>query len=204
VIQNNTWIHESESRTVVIFVHGILSNSDSCWRNTKAKSYWPELVRKDPQFEDAAVFVSGYTAGAGAGLYDVRAAAADILALLRNPGTQAAPLDKDRLIFVCHSQGGIVVRQMLVSFFQEFQDKKVGVVLCGSPSWGSWYGTLLAPIGLVFRFRQATALSWGGSTLRNLDRDFLELIEQKRIPNITGSAWLKHGAGSWVFLFPRW
>jgi len=186
MVENNTWIRLSPSRTAVIFVHGILSNSDACWRNTKAYTYWPDLVRNDPQFEDPAIFVSGYTAGLGAGLYDVRSAADDTLAILRNPGTRPAPLDKDRLLFVCHSQGGIVVRQMLCAHFEQFRGKRVGVVLCGSPSWGSFYGTVLAPIAFLVRFRQATALSWGGSTLRNLDRDFLDLLDNKRIPDLTG------------------
>jgi hypothetical protein len=185
--QNNTWIRQSSSRTVLIFVHGILSNSDACWRNTKTTTYWPQLVTQDPMFENPAVFVSGYAAGPGAGLYDVRAAADDILALLRSPGSGPAPLTKDRLLFVCHSQGGIVVRQMLSSNFEEFRDKRVGVVLCGSPSWGSFYGTVLAPLALFIRYRQATALSWGGSTLRNLDRDFLDLLNKKdRIPDLSG------------------
>lgn len=99
----------------------------------------------------------------------------------------SSPLAKDRLLFVCHSQGGIVVRQMLSSHFQHFQGKRVGVVLSGSPSWGSFYGTILAPIALLIRYRQGSALSWGGSTLRNLDRDFLDLLDEKtRIPDLTG------------------
>jgi Alpha/beta hydrolase family len=186
MIQNNTWINQSDSRTVIIFVHGILSNSDSCWRNTKTKTYWPNLVQKDLEFEDAAVFVGGYATSPGVGLYDVRAAADGLLAVLRTPGTRAAPLDKDRLLFVCHSQGGIVVRQMLYSHSKSFRSKRVGVVLCGSPSWGSFYATLLAPIALLIRFRQLSALSWGGSTLRNLDRDFLQLLDEKRIPDLSG------------------
>lgn len=186
-VANNTWVHESQSRTVIIFIHGILSSSDSCWRNSKSKSYWPEIVAGDPGFEDLGVFVSGYTADVGAGLYDVRSAADDVLAQLRRPGQGSAPLDKDRILFVCHSQGGIVVRQMLCSYFEEFREKQVGVVLCGSPSWGSIYATLLAPIAVLLRSKQGIALRWGGATLKNLDRDFLDLLRLKRISKITGT-----------------
>ena len=186
-VQNNTWMHQSRSRAVVIFIHGILSNSDSCWRNSKSNTYWPELIANDSVFEDSAVFVSGYTADFGAGLYDICSAADDVLAHLRCPGEGPAPLEKDRLIFVCHSQGGIVVRQMLCSHFHEFQNKQVGVVLCGSPSWGSIYGTALAPIAMLIRYQQGMALGWGGATLKNLDRAFLYLLRMKRIPNITGT-----------------
>lgn len=185
-VQNNTWVHQSRSRTVIIFVHGILSNSDGCWRNSRSQTYWPELVAHDPAFEDPAIFASGYTADFGAGLYDIRSAADAVLAHLRCPGPGTTPLDKDRLLFVCHSQGGIVVRQMLCSHFEEFKNKQVGVVLCGSPSWGSIYGTLVAPIAMLIRFQQGMALKWGGPTLKNLDRDFLDLLRERRIPNITG------------------
>lgn len=183
--QNNTWINPSNSRCVIVFVHGILSDSGA-WKNKKAGTYWPQMLVEDEQFEDVAVFVSGYTAGLGAGLYDVPAAANEVLAHLRNPTTGPAPLDKDFILFICHSQGGIVVRQMLTTNFEEFAKKKVGLILCGSPSWGSLYGTLFAPITFLIRFRQGTALSWGGSALRNLDREFLNMIEKKRIPDLEG------------------
>src|SRR6202011_869841 len=88
--------------------------------------------------------------------------------------------------FVCHSQGGIVVRQMLLSYFEEFSKKKVAVVLCGSPSWGSLWGTLLMPFTLFIKFRQATALRWGGESLVRLDREFLKLIHNERIPDLSG------------------
>lgn len=183
--QNNTWINSTTSRCVVVFVHGILSDSNA-WRNKKAGTYWPAMLSEDPQFEDASVFVGGYTAGLGAGLYDVYAAANDVLANLRSPAETPSPLDKDAILFVCHSQGGIVVRQMLTTHFEEFATKKIGMILCGSPSWGSHYATFLAPITLLLRFRQATALRWGASTLRNLDRDFLNMMEAKRIPKLVG------------------
>jgi hypothetical protein len=144
------------------------------------------MLVDDEQFEDVSVFVSGYTAGLGAGMYDIRAAADEVLAHLRNPDTPPAPLDKDFILFICHSQGGIVVRQMLTANFEVFAKKKVGLILCGSPSWGSLYATLLSPLTLLLRSRQAMALRWGGSTLRNLDRDFLQLKESKRIPGLSG------------------
>ncbi|MFN2604247.1 MAG: esterase/lipase family protein [Gemmatimonadaceae bacterium] len=180
--QNNTWIKITRSRTAVIFVHGILSSSVSCWLNKKTNTYWPSLVGDDPRFEDAAVFVNDYTADIGAGLYDIRDAAEEAITRLRS----SSVMSKSRLLFVCHSQGGIVVRQMLSSFFEDFATKKVGVVLCGSPSWGSWWATVLTPLTLLIRFRQGAALRWGGSNLVNLDKEFLNLVHRKRIPDLCG------------------
>jgi hypothetical protein len=44
MVQNNTWIRQNSSRTVLVFVHEILSNSDACWQNTKTDTYWPQMV----------------------------------------------------------------------------------------------------------------------------------------------------------------
>ena len=178
-IENNTWIHRSPSKTVFVFVHGILSNSHECWLNKKTKAYWPSLVANDPFFEDSSVFVSGYTAGLGSGIYDVSDAAREVLTRLNSAALAPPPLSKQRLVFVCHSQGGIVVREMLRSFPEKFKGKKIGVVLCGSPSWGSLWATFLAPVVFLIRFRQASALTWGARSLVHLDRAFSRLLEKR-------------------------
>ncbi|HZN25967.1 MAG TPA: alpha/beta hydrolase, partial [Burkholderiales bacterium] len=179
--QNNTWVHPSQSKTVFVFVHGILSNSDGCWRNKKTGAYWPSLVAEDRNFEGASVFVSGYTASVGAGIYDARDAADEVLTRLKSTALDPPPLSKDRLLFVCHSQGGIVVREMLRSFPTKFTGKKVGLVLCGSPSWGSLWAKYLAPAVFLIRFRQASALKWGAGSLVDLDRAFLELLHTRTL-----------------------
>ncbi len=65
---NNTWVNATESRCVIVFVHEILSDSGA-WQNKKANTFWPQMLVEDRQFENPSVFVSGYTAGLGAGLF---------------------------------------------------------------------------------------------------------------------------------------
>lgn len=162
MIRNNSWIVKNTSHTVFVFVHGILSSSETCWLNCEADVCWPQLVASDPRLSAPSVFVSGYTADLGSGIIDVYDAAKQVMAYLHDAGRPEAPLRKPRITFVCHSQGGIVVRQMLLSFTEKFRDKQVGLVLCGSPSWGSTWATILTPFSLLLRFRQAKALKWAG------------------------------------------
>jgi hypothetical protein len=51
----------------------------------------------------------------------------------------ADALKNQRLIFVCHSMGGIVVRQYLVTRALDFIEAQIhrGLFLVGSPSLGS-------------------------------------------------------------------
>ncbi len=186
MVSNNSWIADTKSPTVVVFVHGILSSSDSCWFNRNTGTFWPKLVADDPDLAGPSVFVSGYTAGIGSGLIDIYDAAEQVMLYLEDGGKRDAPLRRSQIVFVCHSQGGIVVRQMLLSNTDKFSTKKVGLVLCGSPSWGSFWGTALLPLTLLLRFRQATALRWAAPSLVRLDRDFFKMLGRKRIPDIAG------------------
>jgi hypothetical protein len=51
VAGNHSWhLNRSKDRPVVVFVHGIFSSSDLCWRASPARDpqpSWPELVCKD-------------------------------------------------------------------------------------------------------------------------------------------------------------
>jgi pimeloyl-ACP methyl ester carboxylesterase len=199
MVRDNCWIVKNTSHVVFVFVHGILSCSETCWLNREAKAYWPQLVASDPRLAAPSVFVSGYTADLGSGIIDVYDAAQQVMAYLDDAGDPEAPLRKPRIIFVCHSQGGIVVRQALLSFTEKFRDKKVGLVLCGSPSWGSTWATFLTPFALLFRFRQAKALKWGAPELIRLDREFLSLLENHRIPQLNGMC-LVETRGAWPYL----
>lgn len=178
------WISKTGSPTVFVFLHGILSSSRACWRNPSG-TYWPRLVREDPRLHGPSVYACEYSAGPFSGPFDVYDAAEDVMRSLHADGPDSV-LSRSRIIFVCHSQGGIVVRRMLISYVEIFQAKKIGLLLCGSPAWGSGWATLLSPIAWVLRFRQLSALSWGGVSLVHLDREFTKLVLDKRIPRLHG------------------
>lgn len=187
----NTWAVNSASETVVIFVHGILSSSRECWQNRATKTSWPEIVRADTAFDDASVFMADYPTGLDVGEFDVYDAADELIVRLRNGADRFSPLQKRKLLFVCHSQGGLVVRQMLVSHHAEFAAKRIGLVLCGSPSLGSVWATFASPAAWLLNLRQAINLAANSSTLKALDRDFQRLRDDGRIPELFGISLLE-------------
>ncbi|QPF92411.1 alpha/beta fold hydrolase [Bradyrhizobium commune] len=180
------WISRTSPVTIFVFVHGINSSSDSCWLNKKTRTYWPSMVAEESRLGHPSVFVSGYPAGPAAGKFDVYDAAQHVMLGLRDAGNPNPPLDRSKIVFVCHSQGGIVVRQLLLSEKDVFKDKQVGVILCGSPSWGSIWANLAAPIAWALRYQQLSALAWGGTGLVRLDRDFRRFIAEQKGFQLTG------------------
>jgi pimeloyl-ACP methyl ester carboxylesterase len=202
VLDNNTWFYQSSSETVIVFVHGILSNSDACWRNNAAGTVWPELLRCDPQFNDAAIFLGGYEAGLTSGEYDSRDAAWELFRGLRTPSQPPSPLEKKHLFFICHSLGGIVVRQMLCSHHEAFATKHVGLLLCGSPSWGSWFANWVAPATKMIGFDLGYHLRRDDRVLTDLDRDYQNLIDARRITRIDGLSLLESRGRLWGIPIP--
>ena len=114
--QNNTWYSRSNSDTVFIFVHGLFSNANECW-TAPNKAYWPEILKTDTRFGDPNIFLGGYYTQPTSGVYGIRDAADELLAHLRvkNPQGIEGPLTKQKIVFIAHSTGGIVVRYLLES-----------------------------------------------------------------------------------------
>ena len=76
---NNIWYHYEPGDVVVVFVHGVLSDSRSCWLYTNPEDnspdqYWPELVKTDPRFRGVAIYLGGYFTAIDAGPYEIRTA----------------------------------------------------------------------------------------------------------------------------------
>ena len=41
-----------EHKNLVIFVHGVLGDSEGTWTNPENHAYWPKLVSEDPDFSE--------------------------------------------------------------------------------------------------------------------------------------------------------
>jgi tetratricopeptide (TPR) repeat protein len=179
------------SDVVMIFVHGVLSDSRGCWgRNYGGQEvYWPALICEDPRLNGISIFLAGYETAIDSGSSTVRDASKTVWTAISESFTdKKRVLDYKVLLFVCHSQGGIVVRDMLVRQRDHLRNtEQIGLLLLGSPSVGSWYATLVWPLAFVLGNSQAQQLRYGSITLDFLDDDFVRLKnEDSRIVGFEG------------------
>jgi len=86
-------------------------------------------------FDNPSIFLGGFYTEFNSGYFDFRDAADQLYQAI---ATGVNPvLNKRKIVFVTHSTGGIVARQLLVKYVDKFVGKKVGLVLIASPSLGS-------------------------------------------------------------------
>jgi pimeloyl-ACP methyl ester carboxylesterase len=162
----------------VIFIHGFYSDSKNCWRHVNG-TYWPELVSNSDVTNQLSVYTYTYQSDVFSAGYDLDDVVDDLRQRMR-----AAALDRSsRIVFVCHSMGGIVARRLLV---RSRLDSNVGrpvqsfgLLLVASPSLGSDWTRWLTPIARFFKHSQADALRFSSTNrwLDSLDRDFRDLKE---------------------------
>ncbi|MCU1275228.1 MAG: hypothetical protein JWO48_2659 [Bryobacterales bacterium] len=175
--QNNVWFQRNDSDTIFVFVHGIFSDSRGCWlavdpEDQKQSTYWPELLINDQHFNRPSVFLGGYATSIDSGPYDVRQAARELGDALKRKGV----LEKQRIIFIGHSTGGIVIRFLIVHNQELLRNKIIGVALYASPSIGSEWARTLGSLSDFYGNALAQQLRPDNTTLRELDKDFRELL----------------------------
>ena len=131
----------SSSDTAFIFVHGLYGDNGKTWAHQNGSGYdqyWPYLVWNDFRLRaDRAhsirpsVYLAGYSCGPNYSLDD---ATTQVLSGMRDYQV----LNRySRIIFVAHSLGGVVVRNLFVHSWSLFRRKKIGLVLVASPTQGS-------------------------------------------------------------------
>lgn len=187
---NNLWYHLNHSSSVIVFVHGIFSDSRDCWlaKEEGRTTYWPQLVTEDPRLQYPAIFLGGFYTDFDAGKYDIADCAKELLSGLIVPDSQLhpTPLEKKRIVFICHSTGGIIVRYMLTRYADKFKEKEVGLVLLASPSYGAKLADKLAGLAKFYDNQLGKHLKWGNDLLKDLDDEFKEMLDQKTIPYLVG------------------
>lgn len=167
------WVRHPKGEAAVVFVHGILTKPQNAWGKTKV--YWPDLLCAEPSLSNVGVYVLSYRSDPFSKNYNVGYAVDFLYSNLRLDGV----LKLRSLVFVCHSMGGIVVRQFLVKRQLELVRKKtrIALFLVASPSLGSEYANYLSAIIRFFGNSQADALRLGedNAWLNDLDRNFMLL-----------------------------
>jgi pimeloyl-ACP methyl ester carboxylesterase len=177
---NGEWVRKPSRGTTVVFVHGIISTSEACWRHADG-GYWPTLVAEEELLATVGVYVFTYRTDIFSGTYRL----SDVVDALKEHARVDGVLDNDRIIFVCHSMGGIVVRKLLVERQYDFMssNKVIGLFLIASPSLGSSYADWLSPLAILMGHSQASALGFvrNNEWLMDLDKAFTNLKEARTL-----------------------
>lgn len=174
------WITSLNLAVSVVFVHGVLSDGDSCWTSPNG-SYWPRLLSAESNLGPLGIYVFTYNTGFFSGSYSLN----DVVDALKEHMRLDRVYEARLLIFVCHSMGGIVVRKFIVERAAELiaDKKEIGLFLVASPSLGSSYADWLNPLARFLGHSQGDALRFVRSNvwLSGLDKEFKNLKESGRL-----------------------
>jgi pimeloyl-ACP methyl ester carboxylesterase len=166
--------------TTIIFVHGVLSNSDDCWRHPDG-GYWPQLIGEHPSLNDAGIYLFGYKTSKFSGSFNLD----NVIDTLKEQLILDGVLNSGRLIFVCHSMGGIIARKYILLRKNDFIEsgKEIGLFLVASPSLGSDYATWISFLAKRLGHSQADALRFSQSNLwlNDLNRQFRDMLDERQI-----------------------
>jgi len=184
---NNTWFRYAvEHKTVLVFVHGLFSNADGCWKG--GSTSWPQVVGSDITFDHCNIFLGGYHTSATSGRYDVAQCALELFSALETKESgRSAVVDHPNILFVCHSLGGIVCRRILEQNQARFAETNVGLILMASPTLGSGYAKTFAGIARFYGHRVAAELLPMSEALRDIDNRFRQLLQQRTIKQLVGA-----------------
>ncbi len=187
---------QSEPKSHVVFIHGLDGDYLTTWqRSSESNLFWPQWVSDD--FPNAAVWSVNYDASSSKWLGNampIEDQAKSLLEELRVRGIGSKPT-----IFVAHSLGGLVVKQMLRDALTLDNDQweriaanTTGVVFLATPHTGSGPAAFLKAAGLLFRpSAPVDQLQRNAPTLRDLntwyrntipDNDIETLVFYENIP----------------------
>jgi pimeloyl-ACP methyl ester carboxylesterase len=177
------WIRRGDAATpsmAVVFVHGILSSNEACWRHENG-SHWPTLLAEHPPLADVGIYAFTYQSAVFSGSYSL----GNVVDSLKESLALDGVISAHRIVFVAHSMGGIVARRYIVQRLDELVERgtEVGLFLLASPSLGSPYATWLGPIARFMGHSQAAALAFCESNtwLNDLNSDFRNVLARRSL-----------------------
>lgn len=174
------WIRVSQDNCAVVFVHGILSSGEACWQSVNG-CYWPELLSTEAAHSKTGIYVYTYQTGIFSSDYHLSDVVDDLKERLRLDRL----LETKKIIFVCHSMGGIAVRKLIVERASDLTERgiEIGLFLLASPSLGSSYANFFSALASALGNTQADALRFSRNNywLDGIDKEFMNLKESGRL-----------------------
>ncbi|MFI6220122.1 hypothetical protein ACIBEH_06170 [Nocardia salmonicida] len=168
----------------VVFLHGLGGQARTTWADGEA--FWPAWLGED--IEGAAVWTVGYAASPSGWLgkaMPIQDRAVNVLARLQNEGVGERPL-----VFVTHSMGGLLAKQMLLHAqsspeYAAFAAAARGVAFLSTPHTGADMASFLARLKTVLRTTVAGRdLKRNSAQLRDLNIRYRNWVHSSGIENL--------------------
>ena len=163
------------NKSVVVFVHGVTGDAVSTWTNTKTRAYWPQLMASDPALAAVDIFVYEYPSPKLSASYSINELAEDMRLTL-----VSVMASHERVIFIAHSMGGLVVRQYLLKY-REIAEKVAFTYFYATPTTGSPMATLASALSRNPQLSNLKPMNVDES-LRNMQMDWLASSSLRSIP----------------------
>jgi pimeloyl-ACP methyl ester carboxylesterase len=143
-----SWVRNVPSnREVIIFVHGVLGDERSTW--TSGDQYWPSMLTNDPTFDGQNIYVYHYPSPRLNQSFSIDEIADNMRLVLSTDGV----LRNDRLTFVSHSMGGLVMRAFILKY--RYVVPKIRLLyFFATPTTGSPYAVLAGLVSRNPQFKQ--------------------------------------------------
>ncbi len=100
--------HEGNQK-LLVFVHGYRSGGEEAWTSSENGTFWPELVAADPIFDDYDIYVYDYFTEFSGRQASIHAISSQLEVAMTVHGL----VNYSELVFVGHSMGGIIIRDLL-------------------------------------------------------------------------------------------
>ncbi len=171
----------------VIFIHGITGDAIETWSNSKA-AFWPSwLLEELPE-------ICVYTAGYPSSLFekwakkemDLHARASSLLEHMVSAGIGKRPI-----VFVCHSLGGIIVKEMFRAAVESQDEDWIAlsaqlklVAFLATPHKGADIAAILKFIVPRFSSKFIDTLSGDSGYLANLNNSYRDLAGKHDVTSI--------------------
>lgn len=128
---------DNKSRTVIIFIHGVLGDSHKTWTVGTGKSGWPDIVFNEKKLQPVDIFAVGYKSEPLAKASNIEEIAVRTLQSLKD---EEIFKRYDNVVFVAHSMGGLITKRMLrmlqVDSPEDFHKVK-NVIFFSTPAQGA-------------------------------------------------------------------
>lgn len=153
---------------LVVFVHGLTGSGSGTWRTDDRQASWPwkmKAVREQRLFGDADVYVYDYASNIFGNGPTLASLTADMSKALRD---EAQSGRYETVIFVAHSLGGVLTRQVLLGD-DALRRKTAALYLFAVPQQGSHLATLATALGFASPVVRQLSSKRAGSSETYLD-----------------------------------